>query len=173
MVPSEDSIRSDDGPLASTIVLYAGVMAMPIAIGIAILRYRLYEIDRIISRTVGWAVVTALLLAVFASLVIGLQAILADLTQGETLAVAASTLAAAALFQPVRRRVQHLVDRRFDRGRYDGDRAAAVFGERLRDRVDLAGVERDLHRVADETLRPASVSIWVRDVTTRRTPAKP
>ena len=100
---------------------------VPVAIGIAILRYRLYEIDRIISRTIGWAIVTGILVALFAGLVVGLQALLAAVTDESTLAVAASTLIAAALFQPLRRRVQRAVDRRFDRARYDGERTAALF----------------------------------------------
>ena len=110
---------------------------MPIVIGIAILRYRLYEIDRIISRTIGWAIVTGLLVAVFAGLVVALQAVLAPVTKENTLAVAASTLVAFALFQPLRRRVQRAVDRRFDRARYDGQRTVGAFAERLRNEVDL------------------------------------
>ena len=136
--------------------------AMPIAIGIAVLRYRLYEIDRIISRTIGWAIVTSGLLGVFAVLVVGLQTLLDGVTQGDTLPVAISTLVAAALFQPIRRRVQHAVDRRFDRTRYDGELTAAAFAERLRDRTDLAGLEQDLQLVADASVRPAAVDIWLR-----------
>ena len=105
-------------------VSYAVVLALPIAIGIAVTRYRLYEIDRLISRTIGWALVTGVLGAVFVVTVVGLQAILDQVMQGETLAVAASTLVAFALFQPVRRRVQTAVDHRFDRARYDGERTA-------------------------------------------------
>jgi hypothetical protein len=102
------------------------------------------------------------LVAVFVGTVVGLQAILARVTQGETLAVAASTLIAFALFQPVRRRVQHVVDRRFDRARYDGDRTAAAFAERLREQVDLAGLEADFAGVVDGALRPTSVGVWIR-----------
>jgi hypothetical protein len=134
----------------------------PIAIGIAVLRYRLYEIDRIISRTLGWAIVTGLLVAVFALLVVGLQAVLSGFTQGQTLAVAASTLVAATLFQPVRRRVQHAVDRRFDRARYDAERTATAFAERLRDETDIATVTEDLAATAGATLAPASLWIWLR-----------
>jgi len=83
-------------------------------------------------------------------------------TQGQTLAVAASTLVAFALFQPVRRRVQTLVDRRFDRARYDGDRTAAAFAERLREQIDLAGLEVDIARVVDGALRPATFGVWIR-----------
>ncbi len=135
----------------------------PIAIGIAILRYRLYEIDRLISRTIGWAIVTGILVAVFAVLVVGLQALLAGTTQGETLAVAVSTLAAFALFQPLRRRVQRGVDRRFDRARYDGDRVATAFAEHLRGRVDLTGLEGDLGDTVRTALSPSTSALWIRD----------
>jgi uncharacterized membrane protein YidH (DUF202 family) len=134
----------------------------PIAIGIAVLRYRLYEIDRIISRTIGWALVTGILGAVFVGAVILLQALMAGFTQGETLAVAASTLVAFALFQPLRRRVQSGVDQRFDRARYDGQRVIDAFAERLRDRVDLGEVETDIAATVREALRPGSVTVWVR-----------
>ena len=148
--------------LVSVLVSYVGILAMPIAIGIAVTRHRLYEIDRLISRTIGWALVTGVLVLVFAGTVVGLQAILARVTQGETLAVAASTLVAFALFQPVRRRVQTAVDHRFDRARYDGDRTAAAFTERLRDRVDLAGLESEITGVVDAALRPDQVGVWIR-----------
>ena len=125
--------ESFGGEIAFLVGLLA-LMALPIAIAIAILRYRLYNIDRIISRTIGWTLVSGLLVASFAVLVVGLQAVLAGVTQGETLAVAASTLVASALFQPVRRTVQRAVDRRFDRARYDAQRTAEMFAERLRTR---------------------------------------
>ena len=144
------------------VVNYAAIFALPIAIGIAVTRYRLYEVDRLISRTIGWALVTGVLVVVFVGTVVGLQAILDQVIQGETLAVAASTLLAFALFQPVRRRVQALVDRRFDRARYDGDRTAAAFAERLREQVDLAGLEADIAGVVDGALRPTTVGVWIR-----------
>ena len=136
---------------------------LPIAIGIAILRYRLYDIDRLISRTIGWALVTGILAAVFVAIVLVLQALLAGVTQGETLAVAASTLAAFALFQPLRRRIQVAVDRRFDRARYDGQRTVDAFAERLRDEVAFAEIDRDIHRVIDDAVRPAHVGVWLRE----------
>jgi len=142
--------------------LLAGPTLAP-AIGIAVLRYRLYEIDRIISRTLSWAIVTSVLVAVFAGLVVGLQAALAGITQGQTLAVAASTLVAFALFQPVRRRVQRAVDRRFDRARYDRERTAAAFADRLRTEVDLEAVAGDLTRSVDGALRPRSLVLWLKD----------
>ena len=134
----------------------------PIAIGIAVLRYRLYEIDRLISRTIGWAVVTGMLLAVFGGAVIGLQAVLSDVTQGETLAVAASTLAAFALFQPLRRRVQSAVNRRFDRARVDADRTATAFADRLRDQIDLGDLKADIAGTVETALRPSSTGVWIR-----------
>jgi hypothetical protein len=134
----------------------------PVAIGIAILRYHLYEIDRIISRTIGWAVVTGLLVAVFAGAVVALQAALSGVTQGQTLAVAASTLVAFALFQPVRRRVQHAVDRRFDRARYDGDRIVAAFAERLRAEVDLVEIVDGMRATVEATVRPVGAAVWLR-----------
>ncbi|MEO6208198.1 MAG: hypothetical protein ABIP77_09625 [Candidatus Limnocylindrales bacterium] len=158
----EMAIRTSDGPLVSGFVMYAGILAMPIAVGIAVLRYRLFEIDRIISRTIGWALVTGVLVAVFAGLVLALQALLVGVTRGQTLAVAASTLVAFALFQPVRRRVQSAVDRRFDRSRYDGERTAAAFAERLRDQVDLASLTDDIAGVVDTALRPGTIGVWLR-----------
>jgi len=136
---------------------------LPVSIGIAILRYRLYEIDRIVSRTLGWAVVTGLLVAVFALGVIALQALLAGLTQGQTLAVAGSTLVAFALFQPLRRRVQRAVDRRFDRARYDGDRLAREFVERLRHETDLDAARSVLVTAAGQAMQPRSAALWIRE----------
>ena len=116
----------------------------PIAIGIAVTRYRLYEIDRLISRGLSWAVLSGSLLAVYAAAVLLLQTVLGDVIQGQTVAVAGSTLLAAALFQPLRRRVQTAVDHRFNRARYDAERTATDFAERLRDEVDLATVSGDI-----------------------------
>jgi hypothetical protein len=135
---------------------------LPIAIGIAVLRYRLYEIDRIISRSIAWAVVTGVLVAVFAGGVVALQAALAGFTQGETLAVAVSTLVAATLFQPLRRRVQRAVDRRFDRASYDGQRTVEAFAERLRDEVALDAVVADLHQTVATSIKPTSFGLWLR-----------
>ena len=160
----EQLIRTTPGPLATGVIAYAGILAMPIAIGIAVTRYRLYELDRIISRTIGWAIVTGTLVAVFALLVVALQAALAPVTDESTLAVAASTLVAFALFQPLRRRVQQAVDRRFDRARYDGERTATAFAERLRDQIDLGSLQDEMVRVARDTVRPVSTGLWLRNV---------
>jgi hypothetical protein len=127
------------------------------AIAIAILKYRLYDIDRVISRTLAYAIVTGVLAGVYAGLVL-----LA--TQGfgvhTPVAVAAATLAAAALFSPVRRRVQRRVDRRFNRARYDADQTVAAFAARLKDAVDLDTVREDLARVVQAALEPDHVSVW-------------
>ena len=140
---------------------FIALIALPSAIGLAILRYRLYEIDRIISRTIGWALVTGLLIAVFAVGVVGLQALLVGVTQGATVAVAASTLAAFALFQPVRRRVQAAVDRRFDRAHYDATQTAAAFAELVRDEVDLERLLEALDASAVHAVRPLGAAVWL------------
>jgi hypothetical protein len=144
---------------------YGGLLAfvgLPLAIGIAVLRYRLYEIDRIISRTIAWAMVTGVLVLVFFGVVVALQAALIGLTQGDTLAVAASTLVVASLFQPLRRRVQGVVDRRFDRATYDAQRTVATFAERLRDEVALDAVVADLEQTVADSIRPVTFALWLR-----------
>lgn len=157
------AISGEGGPFWGALAC-VGLLLVPVSVGIAVTRHRLYEIDRLLSRTIGWGIVTGVLVAVFAALVVGLQALLTDVTQGQTLAVAASTLVAFALFQPVRRRVQSLVDRRFDRARYDGQLTAAAFTERIRDHIDLAGVQADLATTVGAALHPSVTSVWVRNV---------
>jgi len=152
------------GPVADA-AWNVGLVAMaclPLAIGIAILRYRLYEIDRIVSRTVSYGAVTALLVAVFAAVNLGLGSLLASAAQANTLAVAASTLAVFALFQPLRRRVQQIVDHRFNRERYEADRIAAAFAERLRDEVDPGRLRLELDEVLAQTVAPTSSYLWLR-----------
>ena len=139
-----------------------GFLLPPIAIGIAVTRHRLYEIDRLISRSVSWAVLSGLLVAVYAGAVLLLQSVLGGVTQGETLAVAGSTLLAAALFQPLRRRIQTIVDHRFNRARYDAERTAIDFAERLRDQVDLPSLSGDMASVVDTALRPSKIGVWIR-----------
>ena len=139
-------------------VLILGFAALPVSIGIGILKYRLYEIDRLISRTLAYAIVTGLLIGVYAGLVLLSTRVL---TVHGTVAVAASTLAAAALFTPLRRRVQHAVDRRFNRARYDADQTIAAFATHLKDAVDLDSVRTDLTAVVHRALEPAHVSVWL------------
>jgi MFS family permease len=134
----------------------------PLAIGIAVLRYRLYEIDRLVSRTLGYGLVTILLLAIFSGAILALQAPLSPLTGGNTLAVAGSTLLVAALFQPLQRQVQTLVDRRFNRARYDAQAAVQSFSARLRDEVDLEILQGSLLTIVEATLEPAASGLWLR-----------
>ena len=139
-------------------VLSVAIIALPVGIGVGILRYRLYDIDRIISRTLAYALVTGMLVGVYAGLVL-----LA--TQGlrfhGTVAVAAATLAVAALFNPLRQRVQRAVDRRFNRARYDADQTVAAFAARLKDAVDLDSIWDDMAGTVHRTLEPAHISVWV------------
>ena len=137
-----------------------GLAALPVSMGVAILRYRLYEIDRIISRTLAYTVVTGLLVAAYAGLVLLSTHVLA---LSSSVTVAASTLAAAAAFSPLRRRVQRVVDHRFNRARYDADVTVAAFAARLKDEVDLDSVRADLAGVVNRTLEPAHLSVWLRD----------
>ena len=137
-------------------------MWLPVTIGIAVLRYRLYDIDRLVSRTISYGVVTAMLVAVFASVVVGLQTVLTPFIGDDTLPVAASTLVVFALFQPLRRRVQSAIDRRFYRARYDGERTAAAFAARLRDNIDLESLAGEFRSVVGVTVAPVSVGLWLR-----------
>ena len=136
--------------------------APPVAMTLAILRYRLYDIDVLINRTVVYGATTATLLALYALTALVVQGILRPITQGDEIAVAVSTLATAALIQPVRRRIQSAVDRRFYRSRYDAARTLDAFGTRLRDEVDLDALRRDLLGVVRDTMEPAHASVWLR-----------
>jgi hypothetical protein len=144
--------------MAATAVSRLAIAAFPVSMSVAILKYRLYEIDRIISRTLAYAIVTGLLIGVYAGLVLLATRVL---TVHAPVAVAAATLAAAALFTPVRRRVQRAVDRRFNRARYDADRTVAVFAGRLQDAVDLDTVRADLLAAVHQALEPVHASVWL------------
>jgi MFS family permease len=148
-----------DSPLSkwSTMLAFA---LFPVAIGVAILRYRLYDIDRLISRTVSYAVVAAVLVAIYLGGVLALGSLVG---QGNPLAVAGATLTAAGVFNPVRRRVQAFIERRFDRSRYDSALVVDEFGSRLRKGGDLEGLITDLSNVVGQTLRPATMSMWLRE----------
>ncbi len=143
---------------AGSVAAAAGLLAFPVGMGVAIFRYRLFEIDRLISRTLAYALVTGLLVGVYAGLVLLATQVVSI---NGPVAVAGSTLAAAALFNPLRRRVQRLVDRRFNRARYDADQTVAAFAVRLKDAVDLDSVRDDLASAVQQALEPAHVSVWM------------
>jgi drug/metabolite transporter (DMT)-like permease len=146
------------GAVAFTLV----VSMIPAAIGVAVLKYRLYEIDRVINRTLVYGLLTVLLGAVYVAGVFGLGQLLNPITGESALAVAASTLAVAALFQPARRRIQAVVDRRFNRRKYDAARSVEAFATRLRDQVDLNMLSAELLAVVDQTMQPTRASLWLR-----------
>jgi hypothetical protein len=137
----------------------AFVALLPVAIGAAILRYRLFDLDRIISRTLAYGLLTVLLGSGYVGVVLGLGRLL---QQGSSLAVAGATLAVAALFQPARRRIQQAVDRRFNRRRYDAAQTIAAFSARLRDEVDLRTLSGELLAVVDQSMQPTQASLWLR-----------
>ena len=153
-------LNNPTGPGRAVTELAAiGSLALPVSLGFGILKFRLYEIDRIISRTLAYAIVTGALVGVYAGLVL---LIIQVFRFHSTVAVAASTLAAAALFNPLRHRVQRTVDRRFNRARYDADRTVTAFAARLKNAVDLDSVHDDLAAVVEKALEPAHLSVWIR-----------
>ncbi|MGO9753133.1 MAG: hypothetical protein ACLP8S_00750 [Solirubrobacteraceae bacterium] len=154
------SISSGGGSSTIGSLAFAGALsALPICIGVGILKYRLYEIDRLISRTLSYAILTGLLVGTF----VGLIALTTDLLPfSSSVGVAASTLAAAALFNPLRKRVQRVVDRRFNRSRYDAEQTVAAFAGRLRDAVDLDTVQAELLQVVHQSVQPTHATIWIR-----------
>jgi len=147
---------------ALQIAQMATVLAVPIAAGVAILRHRLYDIDLLIKRTVVYGSLSAVLIAMYVGAVIATEAVLRPLTAGSELSVAASTLLVVALFQPVRRRIQGIVDRRFNRGGYDAARAIDTFSVRLRDEVALDVVRMDFLDAVGQTVQPVTASLWLR-----------
>ncbi|HSR27559.1 MAG TPA: hypothetical protein VLR51_03815 [Actinomycetes bacterium] len=145
--------------MAGVVVTYFAVLCVPVGVAVAVLRYRLWDLDRLVSRTVTYAVVTALLVLPYLLILPAAT----RLSEGSgSLAVAAVTLAAAALFQPLRRRVQDLVDRRFNRRRYDAARTVEGFAVRLRDQLDLDALEGELLAVTNQTMQPSQASLWLR-----------
>jgi len=159
-------------PLGETLLIgfAAAGSTVPIAIGIAILRYRLYEIDRLVSRTISYGLVSGGVAAAYGATLVILQAALGSATGANTLTVAASTLVAAALFNPLRRRTIASVDRQFHRARYDAERISAALAERVRNEVDLTTLAADLDRTLRVALEPAHIGIWLRQRRLHRGP---
>ena len=161
-VASSFAILDSAGIKIFEVLVIVALMGVPAAAGMAILRYRLYDIDRLVSRTISYGVITALLVAVFLMVNLVLQAALSSVTSSNTWAVAGSTLLVAALFTPVRRRVQLTVDRRFDRARSDAERLTVEFGDRLRNEVDLSTLVGELDATVRHAISPSSVALWLR-----------
>jgi hypothetical protein len=149
------------GPLK--VLGFIAIPLLPTATAIAILRYRLYDIDRIISRTVAYATVTVFLGGAFALVALVPTALIGAGTKTPEWLIATATLLVVALFRPVRRRVQNSVDHRFNRARYDAEQTIETFSARLRDEVDISTLSEDLEAVVRETMQPAHVSVWVRE----------
>jgi hypothetical protein len=159
LIPTDDFLPG----IISSAALCAVLIGLPTAIGIAVLRYRLYDIDVLINRTLVYGSLTALLVTAYVGSIVVLQATFRSLTgQDSQLTIVASTLAIAALFNPLRRRIQAFVDRRFYRRKYDAARILASFGARLRDETDLAELNEELLAVVRDTVQPAHASLWLR-----------
>jgi hypothetical protein len=154
--------------LVGVVIEAAGGIAfigVPVAVGVAVMRYRLYDLGRLVNRTVGYVAVIAILAVAYVGIVMSLQLVLSPITSGGELSVAASTLAVAVLFRPVRDRVRRRVESRFNRARYDAARTVEDFGRRLRDAVELTPLLSDLEQVAKTTLQPSALSVWMPEQT--------
>jgi len=166
LLPVAGPIAEAAGPVAGALVFPVLVSGVPVAIGVAVLKYRLYDIDRIINRTLVYGLLTALLGAVYAGIVLVLGQVFGGIgAEPPTWAVAGATLAAAALFQPARHRIQQAVDRRFNRRKYNAAKTIEAFSARLRDQIDLDTLSTELLAVVDQTMEPTKVSLWLRPST--------
>jgi hypothetical protein len=145
-------------------IAFAGtILLFPVAVGVAMLRYRLYDVDRVINKTLVYGALTAVLAGAYAGLVLASQALFSSFSRGSNVGIVISTLLVAALFMPLRRRIQGFVDRRFYRGRYDATRALDRFTARLRQEVDFEAVQGDLLGVVRATVQPAQAWLWLRE----------
>jgi hypothetical protein len=166
MFPSEESWFAPGSPLWLDLLSYVALLsftAVPIAVGFAILKYRLYNIDLLINRTLVYGSLTAMLVGVYVGSIVVLQGLVRALTGQESqLAIVASTLSVAALFNPLRQRIQGFIDRRFYRRKYDAAKTLEAFSAKLRDETDLDALSGDLVGVVRETMQPAHVSLWLR-----------
>jgi hypothetical protein len=149
---------------ASSLVYVLALLGIPVSITIAILRYGLYDIDRIISRTLTYGLLTAALATVYFGLVVGLQAVLRPVSGGSDFAMVATTLVVAAMFLPARRTLQRVVDRRFNRRAYDAQKSIDAFSARLREQIELDTLRYELLAVVNETMQPTRASLWLREV---------
>jgi hypothetical protein len=156
------SLGRDSGALGAAVgavLIFGGLLGIPVAAGVAILRYQLYDIDRLVNRTLVYGLLTALLAGAYAGLVLAFGQVFG---RSSPLVVATATLTIAAAFQPARRRIQQLVDRRFNRRKYDAARTIEAFSSRLRQQLDLETLTGEVLAVADQTMEPTQLSLWLR-----------
>jgi hypothetical protein len=156
------ALDSSEDDYISFVLIMGGLLLIPLSMGAAILRYRLYDIDLVINRTLVYGALTAVLSGIYVGLVFGFQALLEPFTAESDLAIAGSTLAVAALFRPVRSSIQDFIDRRFYRRKVDKQRTIEEFNSQLRDEVDLSAITQRLAGVVNETMQPTHVSLWLR-----------
>jgi hypothetical protein len=159
-----------DTIVVGNILFYVAILLIPLSIGFSILRYRLYDIDLLINRTLVYGTLTVSLALLYFGLIVALQALFQGLFhQNNTVAIVVSTLVIAALFQPLRHRIQAIIDRRFYRRKYDAARTVAAFGATLRSEVELTQLSEHLVAVVEETMQPSHVSLWLRPASQERT----